>query len=83
MTTNPDNFFGLETGEAKHNARHHFNIVFSAIAFCEYRVGPVKQITQKPNILSYKKMSNWLLTDVFSHFDVLLLTGLSERLNLS
>ncbi len=83
MITNPDNFFGLETGDAKYNARRHFNIVFSAITFYEYGMEPVRQISQKLDVLSYNEMSNWLLTDVFSPLDSLFLKKLSERLNLS
>lgn len=83
MITNTDNFFGLETGDAKYNARRHFNIVFSAIAFYEYGMEPVRQISQKLDVLTFNEMSNWLLTEVFSPLDSLFLKLLGEHLILS
>ncbi len=83
MITNDDNFFGLETGDARYNARRHFNIVFSAISIYEYGMEIVQQISQNLDKLSFKEMSDWLLNEVLSPLDSLFVHKLGEDLRLS
>lgn len=83
MITNPDNFFGIDTGEASYNSRRHFNIVYQAIIIYTYGIETVKSISERLSTSTFSQLSKWIHEEILNPEHRLFLKSLKDKLNIS